>query len=1030
VAVTPLPPARRDARQAPAIIRKGTTLGMISRIWKKTEFLAYFAGLLFFCAAGALAAQSPTASIHGQVTDPSGAAVAGATLLLTTPSGGSMDTETSKEGFYEFKDLAPGNYEIKAVAKGFALFDKSGMALAADQPLRVNIQLALEVQQEKVFVNDTTTQVDANPSNNANTIVLQGKDLEALSDDPDELESELQALAGPSAGPNGGQIYIDGFTAGQLPPKASIREIRINQNPFSSEYDRLGYGRVEIFTKPGTDKLHGQFMISGNDSAFNARNPFEILPANTAAPDYHSEQYSGNIGGAINKKASFFFNIEQRDIQALNIVSSTVVCGDPNLLIPCPSSDAQFSIIPYSAAVANPQTRTNLSPRIDYQLTPSNTLTARYQYFRESESNDDVGQFSLAEVGTNSLSTEHTLQVTDTQTINASSINEIRFQYVHDSDRTTPVNATTNVTVGGAFNGLGSGGGNDSDIQNRFEVQDIVYKSFRKHSWKFGGRLRATNDNSSTQGNFVGQYTFGSRPNPDTTCVPSAANNNCIITPIEAYQITESLLAQGQTIPYIQTQGGGASFYTQTTGTPGATVTLVDAGLFVQDDWKVRQNVTVSYGLRFETQNHFSDHSDFAPRLGVAWGIGGSANNPPKTVLRAGFGMFYDRFAYSLELQQLRYNVSGSLQNEYQLANPQFFLPPQPPDITSTTASTNVYKNNPNLHAPYTIQTGVTLERQLTKTANLAVTYLNSRGVHEFYTDNLNPVDPSTGQRLISSEAGNIFQYQSEGIFKQNQLIVNGSIRMGAKLSLFGYYTLNYANSDTSGAGSFPSIPGDLQEDYGRASYDIRHRLFVGGTIGLPRGFRLSPFLIASSGIPFNITSGTDPFQSNQYNVRPSFATCTPAIQTKIGCFVIPTAANLADLATYTPIPVNYGDGPGRFSLNLRLSKTFGFGPVLEGASGGGGGPMGGGTFGRPGGGGPRGGPGGGRGGPDAGATNRRYAVTFSVNARNVFNNVNLATPIGNLGSPLFGESNGLTGRPYSDSTSNRRLDLQVTFTF
>jgi Carboxypeptidase regulatory-like domain len=1001
------------------------TLRMISRIWKKIEFRACLAGFLFFCAAGALAAQSPSASIHGQVTDPSGAAVAGATVLLTTPTGDSMDTVTSAEGFYEFKNLAHGNYEIKAVAKGFALFDKSGIALAAEQTLRVNIPLAMEVQQEKVIVNDTTTQVDASPTNNANTIVLQGKDLEALSDDPDELESELQALAGPSAGPNGGQIYIDGFTAGQLPPKASIREIRVNQNPFSSEYDRLGYGRVEIFTKPGTDKLHGQVMISGNDSAFNGRNPFEILPANTAAPDYHSEQYSGNIGGAINKKASFFFNIEQRQIQALNIVSSTVICGDPHLLIPCPSSDAQFSIIPYSAAVANPHSRTNLSPRIDYQLTPSNTLTARYQFFHDSESNDDVGEFNLAEVGTNSLSTEHTLQVTDTQTINAGTINEVRFQYVHDSDLTTPVNPVINVNVGGAFNGLGSGGGSTSEIENRYEVQDIIYKNFRKHAWKFGGRLRATNDNSSTQGNFVGQYTFGSRPNPDPTCVPSAENNNCVITPIEAYQITESLLAQGQTIPYIQTQGGGASFYTQTTGTPGATVTLVDAGLFVQDDWKVRQNVTVSYGLRFETQNHFSDHSDFAPRLGVAWGIGGNAKNPPKTVLRAGFGMFYDRFAYNLELQQLRYNVNGSLQSEFQVANPQFFIG-QTPVLPPTATGSNVYENNPKLHAPYTIQTGVTLERQLTKSANLAVTYLNSRGVHEFYTNNLNPADPMTGQRVNFPDAGNIFQYQSQGIFKQNQVIVNGSIRMGTKLSLFGYYTLNYADSDTSGAESFPSNPYDLQDDYGRASYDIRHRLFLGGSIGLPRGFRLSPFLIASSGIPFNITSGTDPYQSNQYNVRPGFAACTPANQTKLGCFAIPTAA---DLSTYTPIPVNYGDGPGRFSLNLRLSKTFGFGPVLEGTSGGGGGPMGGGTFGRPGGG-PRGGPGGGRGGPDAGATNRRYAVTFSVNARNVFNNVNLATPIGDLGSPFFGESNGLAGRPYSDSTSNRRLDLQMTFTF
>lgn len=994
---------------------------MNSRMYKKAERFVCLAGLLFFCAAAALAAQAPTAAIRGQVTDPSGSSVAGATVLLTTPTGGSMDTVTNKDGFYEFKDLAPGNYAIKAVAKGFALFDKSGIALAAGQAVLFNIPLALEVQQEKVLVNSTTTQVDMNPSNNANTVVLQGKDLDALSDDPDDLQSELQALAGPSAGPNGGQIYIDGFTAGQLPPKASIREIRINQNPFSSEYDRLGYGRVEIFTKPGTDKLHGQFMVSGNDSAFNARNPFEVLPAGTSPPDYHSEQYSGNIGGAINKKTSYFFNIEQRKIQALNIVSATVVCGDTYLAIPCPSSDAQFSIIPYSAAVANPQTRTNLSPRIDYQLTPNNTLTGRYQYFRESESGDGVGQFNLSALASSNLSTEHTVQMTDTQVIGAHVINETRFQFVHDNDRTTPVNQLTGLSVGGAFAGYGSGGGPDSEIQKRFEVQNTTYMNYGKHSWKFGGRLRSTTDDNSTLGNFYGQYIFGSRQNPDLTCVPSAANNNCIITPIEAYQITESLLAQGKTIPYIQTQGGGASFYTQTQGTPGATVTLVDAGLFVQDDWKVRQNVTFSYGLRFETQNHFSDTHDFAPRLGFAWGIGGNAKNPPKTVLRGGFGMFYDRFNYGLVLEQLRYNINGSLLDQYQVPNPQFFLGQTPPPPSGAIIP-NVYQDNSNLHSPYTIQTGVTVERQLTKIANVAVTYLNSRGVHQFYTDNLNPVDPATGLRGNTNQ-GNLFQYQSEGIFKQNQVIVNGNIRMGTRLSLFGYYTLSYANSDTSGSGSFPSIPGDPQEDYGRASYDVRNRLFLGGTMGFPHGFRLSPFLIAQSAIPFNITSGIDPYQSNVFNVRPSLATCTAANQTKFGCF------DTAFTPGYTPIPVNYGAGPGRFSLNLRLSKTFGFGPVLEGASGGPGGP-GAGTFGRPGGGGggPRGGPGGR--GPDAGATNRRYALTFSVNARNIFNDVNLATPIGNLGSPLFGESNGLTGRPYSDPSSNRRIDLQLSFTF
>src|SRR5215831_6569289 len=372
--------------------------------WREARPRLGMACLLAGVFALVLGAQTPTGALRGQVTDPSGGAVVGATVLLTTPSGAAMDTTTNKDGVYEFKDLVPGKYEVKAVAQGFAMFTKSGIMIAAGQTLKVNIPLEIEVQQEKVVVNSTTAQVDVNPANNANAIVMQGKDLEALSDDPDELQSELQALAGPSAGPNGGQIYIDGFTAGQLPPKASIREIRINQNPFSSEYDKLGYGRVEIFTKPGTDKLHVQIMVMGNSSAFNSRNPFENLPPGVAEPDYHSEQYSGNIGGPINKKASFFFNIDRRNIGALNIVSASVVCGDSILQIPCPAGQAPFSIINgFSQAVRNPQTRTNLSQRIDYQLTPNNTLTARYQYFRDVQTNSGVGQFNLPQVGANLL---------------------------------------------------------------------------------------------------------------------------------------------------------------------------------------------------------------------------------------------------------------------------------------------------------------------------------------------------------------------------------------------------------------------------------------------------------------------------------------------------------------------------------------------------------------------------------------------------------------------------------------------------
>ena len=169
----------------------------------------------------------------------------------------------------------------------------------------------------------------------------------------------------------------------------------------------------------------------------------------------------------------------------------------------------------------------------------------------------------------------------------------------------------------------------------------------------------------------------------------------------------------------------------------------------------------------------------------------------------------------------------------------------------------------------------------------------------------------------------------SDGVFRQNQLITNFNVRAGAKLSLFGYYTLNYANSDTSGASSFPSNQYDVGADYGRASFDIRDRVFFGGTVGLPRGFRLSPFMIFNSGTPYNVTVGLPLTGDLQFNARPAFNTTNPP-----GSCTSPTLAcyyTFSMTQPYTQIPINYLTGPSNFTLNLRLSKTFGFGPETGG---------------------------------------------------------------------------------------------------
>ncbi len=1012
------------------------------RFWSIYRCIVCVGALLVAAAAGnARQSSTGTGTLHGQVTDPSGAAVASATVLVTTPSGAATTASTNRDGIFDVTGLAPGKYGVKVVAQGFTTFDQADVEITAGQAQKLTVSLTIEVQEEKVEVTDTTTKVDVNPANNAGAIVMQGKDLESLSDDPDELQSELQALAGPSAGPNGGQIYIDGFTAGQLPPKASIREIRINQNPFSAEYDKLGYGRIEILTKPGTDQFHGQIFVTGNTAGFNSRNPFENLPAGTEPPGYDTTQFSANVGGPLSKKASFFFNIERRSISDLGIVSAQIV--DPTT----------FQIEPFSAALNNPRTRLNLSPRLDYQVTPGNTLSVRYQYWRNNETNDlNGGGFNLPSLATNSLSTENTVQVTDTQTINPTTINETRFQYIREVQSGTPVTIAPQISVGGAFNSGGATSGTNTDTQNRYELQNITYITHGKHAWKIGGRLRETTDEMASNASFNGAYSFGSRVDPTVAgCnVPNPPTSCPTISGIQAYQITLQALATGNTPANMAnaiSQGGGASFYSlnfNTAGTAAARANWFDAGLFVQDDYKFRPNVSVSFGLRYETQNNLGDHADFAPRVGIAWGIDGNGKNKsPKTILRLGYGIFYDRFAENLVLQQELQN--GFIQQQFLIPSPTFFnsnqatLPGQPGFPAASSSSETVYVKNPNLRTPYTMQTGVTLERQLSKFANLSVTYLNSRGVHQFYTNVFPPNTPNSPLPAGFNPNDIVYQYASGGTFRQNQLIVNSSVRIPTArgfikdLSLFGYYTLNYANSDTGGPGYVPSIPQDISADYGRAAFDIRHRVFFGGTIGAPYGFRLSPFMIVSSGIPFNITTGQDVFGVAQFNTRPAFGTCgsgapSSVVQTAFGCFdTLPQAGQAA-------IPINYATGPGRFTFNLRLSKTFGFGQKKEAVAGGGSGGPGGGTFGRgPGGGEHGGGPRGGGGGPmfgGGGSSNYRYNLTFSVNARNLFNNVNFGTPIGNLGSPLFGEANSLAGQPYSSPTANRRIDLQLQFTF
>ena len=928
-----------------------------------------------------LMAQSSTGTLQGVVTDPSGARVPKASVSIAGVDGTASTTQSGADGRYGFSKVVPGTYTVSVTAQGFVLAQPATVQVQGGKTVQRDLSLSISVEQQQVTISDQGSSLDTSPDNNANAIVIKGKDLDALSDDPDELQDELNALAGPAAGPNGGQVYIDGFTGGQLPPKSSIREIRINQNPFSAEYDKLGYGRIEILTKPGTEKLHGMFEVSGNDSSFNSLNTFV-----KSEPPYYSTFLLGNIGGALSHSSSWFLSAFRRDSQANSIINAVLL-------------DPTGQSYNFTQAVSNPQSRLDVSPRFDFQLSPSNTLTVRYMYNRVAATNSGASQFALESQAYNTLNQESTLQVSDTQVLSAKLLNETRFQYIRDRDNELPQNTTPTTTVQGAFTGGGSNDGTDRDNQDHYELQNYTTLAQGSHSIRFGARLRAVRDSNYSTGGFNGNYTYSS--------LTSFAANR-------------------------------PSQYEITTGNPSARVTLFDAGVFFQDDWRVRPNITFSYGIRYEGQNRISDHADVAPRFSFAWAPG-AGKGTTKTVIRGGYGWFFDRFQSTNVLQAIRQN--GINQQTYVVKNPDFFQnAPSPGSLAGSVQAPTAYQISPQLKAPSNMQAAIGIEHSFSRAVNASVTYINSRGVHQLYTDNINAFLPGTydyntgtGVRPNGIDE-NIYQYQSGGIYKQNQLITNFSVR-ARKLTLFGYYLLNFAKADTSGATYFPSNQFDPAADYGRSTFDVHNRFLLGGSYRAPFGVSLSPFIVSNSGSPFNITLGEDLNGDNQFNDRPAYATSssTDVVHTSYGSF------DLLPSSFETRIPYNLGTGPSEFSANLRISKTIGIGPKVEGGSAGGfNGPRGGGG----GGGGGRGGSGGGGLGPGGlsggggrspmldSPPSRRYSLTFTAMGRNIFNNVNLAPPVGVLSSKLFGQSNALAGGFFSSPSSNRSIDLQMMFSF
>ncbi len=893
--------------------------------------------LLFALALSAAAAWAQ-GSLRGVVTDPSGAAVPNALVELRGAARGKR-AHTNAAGEYSFSPLAGNRYSLRVSARGFAPAER---AIVVEGAAVCDVRLAIAVIPQSIRVGGNTASISTEPDANGSAVVLGERQIAVLSDDPDELALQLQALAGPAPGPDGGQVFIDGFTAGSLPPKSAIREVRINSNPFAPEFDRPGFSRVDVFTKAGSESFHGEALTSQNGDILDTRNP--LLPRK---PAYGSQLYNVDLEGPLERnKASFTVDLEERKIDDNAVILATTPAGTLDETFPAP------------------QTRTAVNPRVDYALNAGNNLSVRYQQIWNNLDNQGVGNFNLPSQAYRQTEGEQTVQVTETATLSPRLVTESAFQYLRSTNWASSGNNTPAIDVLGAFSAGGAPVGVSGSVLGNWELSNLTIHSAGKHTVKWGGRLRYARLSDVSRDNFAGTYTF--------------------------YSLA-------------QYEAGTPAQFSRNAGDPLTRVRQADLGVFAGDDWRARRNLTVSLGLRYQTQTNLGGRLDFAPRAAVAWNLG-------KMVLRAGAGVFYDRIPLATTLDSLRYD--GVTQQSYLILNPTFF--PAIPSIADLARGAQPQQLQPiaaRFAAPRLYQSSIGIEKQLNARSRVSLTEIESRGLHLPDQRNINaPVEGiyPFGDRTVRLLA------ESSGVSRQRQLVANANAQW-RNMFLFGFYALSYGQDDNEG---LPANPYNLRAEWGPSTWgDVRHRLAIGGSIHLPGHWTASPFVVANSGTPYNITTGLDPQQTGFPSARPALV-ASPCDQqgdvyaAGLGCFQLSPPPGAAVIGR------NYGRGPADVNVALRVARTWQFGP--EGRSGT---PENGGEH----------------AGPAAeifatGAT-RQYQVTLSATTLNALNTANFAPPDGDLSSPWFGQYRSLGGMIVmmhggAPNSYNRKIDLQLQFTF
>ena len=859
--------------------------------------------------------QAPQAgALQVTVVDSTGAVLPGATVTVT-----GLDAANKAAAIEPVKAGGDGVATIAKLAPGrYAIqADFEGFETRRIPEVRVRngnnrqvLMLPIAGHKESVTVGQDKQTAAADPRGSSFGTTLTREQLEALSDDPDVLRQQLMDMAGPGA-----IIKVDSFEGGALPNKSQIRSIRISRDQFAAEHHAAGGINIEIITQPGLGPLRMNFGARFRGDSLTGRSPF--IPER--GPEQNRNVFIGGGGTLVKNKASFnvFFNgTDSYETPNINVITGP---GEHR-------SEAM--------RVRSPRDNYNLNANVDYAVTLDQTLRFGFGLNTVANRNMGIGQWDEVERAYAMDSTNGFFRAQQIGPLGRRAFLRTRLQVAWtDTENRAAIEART-IRVHDAFT---SGGAQVSGGQHARTIvfgSDLDYVR-GNHTIRTGVQVDASRWRSDDWSNYLGTYTF------------------------------ESLLAY---------EAGRPRSFTQRIGDPNVKYENYQGAFYLQDDIRVRRNLTLSGGIRYEAQTHAQDYDNVMPRLGITWApfTGG------QTTLRASWGIFHDWFSMNTYEQTLR--VDGVQQQEIDIVDPPY---PDFNELVLLAAPGNRYLMGEGVALPRSTRVSLGLDQRY-RTLQAGFTYSYVRGGALARGNNLNaPID---GVRP-DPQFGNIIEVVSDASSRQHQLQSNITVNPGAlfplpksaprfnpkRVTLFFNHTLGSIRNNSDGAFAIAPL-GDQNLEWGPANNDVRHRLNINLNNQIIKNFTVGINVNNSSGVPYTLRTGRDDNGDLIFNDRPG------------------------------AVARNSERAESHFTLNLNLGYGWTFGPPVAGPPGIGvfvtGGQANVQTFDQP----------------------ARYRIGFFVSAQNVTNRANYTGYSGTMTSPFFRQPTAVAG--------TRRVDAGINFGF